>query len=303
MGITEDSIEAIVPERLDGTRADKAVAELAAVSRSVAKAMLEQGLATLDGATVAASSRVAAGATLLATPPPPFVLQPEHIDFEVLYEDEDVAVIDKPPRVVVHPGAGNAAGTLAAGLVQRWPQIEGVGEANRWGIVHRLDRDTSGTLVVAKTAVAHSALTAALAQRQVHRVYTALVVGAFEIPTGTIDAPLGRDPRDPTRFAIAAEGREAITHYEPIEPYRDATLLRVTLETGRTHQIRVHLASIGHPVCGDAVYGSGGGPAVPRIFLHAAAVEFAHPATGDRVVVTAPLPNDLAAVLEGLAGA
>lgn len=301
MGIAEDSIEAIVPVHLNGVRADKAVAELAAVSRSVARAMLEGGDATFDGDVVAPSFHVRSGAELIARLPQPTRLQPESIDFVVLYEDDDLAVIDKPPRLVVHPGAGNQEGTLAAGLLGRWPQIEGVGEPNRWGIVHRLDRDTSGAMLVAKTAAAQAGLTEDLAARRVHRTYTALVVGAFEIPTGTIDAPLGRDPEDPTRFAVAADGRHAVTHYEAVASYPGATLLSVSLETGRTHQIRVHLASIGHPVCGDRVYGSGGGPAVPRIFLHASSLEFTHPVTARDVEARAPLPEELAQVLAALA--
>ncbi|MEE8330715.1 MAG: RluA family pseudouridine synthase [Acidimicrobiia bacterium] len=300
MGITEDSIEAVVPDRLNGARADKAVAELMAVSRSIARSMLEGGDATFDGEVVAPSFHVNAGAELIARLPQQTTLQAESIDFDVLYEDDDLAVIDKPPRLVVHPGAGNQTGTLAAGLLARWPQIEGVGEPNRWGIVHRLDRDTSGAMLVAKTAAAHTGLTEALAARRVHRTYTALVVGAFEIPTGTIDAPLGRDPGDPTRFTITVDGRQAITHYEAVASYSGVTLLSVSLETGRTHQIRVHLASIGHPVCGDRVYGSGGGPAVPRIFLHASSLEFAHPLSGREVTARAQLPDDLAQALAAL---
>ncbi len=300
MGITEDSIEAVVPDRLNGARADKAVAELMAVSRSIARSMLEGGDATFDGDVVAPSFHVSAGAELIARLPRQATLQAESIDFDVLYEDDDLAVIDKPPRLVVHPGAGNQTGTLAAGLLARWPQIEGVGEPNRWGIVHRLDRDTSGAMLVAKTTAAHSGLTEALAARRVHRIYTALVVGTFEIPTGTIDAPLGRDPGDPTRFAITADGRQAITHYEAVASYSGVTLLSVSLETGRTHQIRVHLASIGHPVCGDRVYGSGGGPALPRIFLHASSLEFAHPLSGREVTARAQLPDDLAQALAAL---
>jgi 23S rRNA pseudouridine1911/1915/1917 synthase len=300
VGITKDLIEAIVPDHLDGARADKVVAELAAVSRSIARVMLEGGDATFDGDVVAPASGVRAGAELIATLPQTTAIQAESIDFDVLYEDDDLAVIDKPPRLVVHPGAGNQTGTLAAGLLGRWPQIEGVGESNRWGIVHRLDRDTSGAMLVAKTAAAHTGLTEALAARRVHRTYTALVVGAFEIPTGTIDAPLGRDPEDPTRFAVTADGRHAVTNYEAVASYSGTTLMSVSLETGRTHQIRVHLASIGHPVCGDRVYGSGGGPAVPRIFLHASSLEFAHPLTGQKIVARAQLPDELQQVLGAL---
>lgn len=298
MVISEEPIRAVVPDQLNGERADKVVATLAAVSRSVAKSMLEDGTATFDGLAVEASTRVDAGSELVAAVPPRFELEPEVVEFGVLFEDSDVAVIDKPPGLVVHPGAGNPRGTLAAGLLQRWPQVRGVGEANRWGIVHRLDRDTSGVMLVAKTEAGHAALSAALAKRRVVRTYTALAIGAFDIPTGTIDAPIGRDRSDPTRFAVLPEGRNAVTHYEVTRPLRETSLLRVTLETGRTHQIRVHLAAIGHPVCGDGVYGSGGGPPVPRTFLHAAAVVFPH--RGEMVDIASPLPTDLAEVLAAL---
>jgi 23S rRNA pseudouridine1911/1915/1917 synthase len=260
--------------------------------------MLEEGRATFDGMALGPSTRVGAGAELVATVPAPFELEPEPVGFAVLFDDAEVAVVDKPPGVVVHPGAGNQRGTLAAGLLHRWPQLRGVGEVNRWGIVHRLDRDTSGALLVAKTAAAHATLSAALAKRAVVRTYTALVMGGIDISTGTIDAPIGRDPGDPTRLAVRAGGRSAVTHYEVTRSLEGMSLLRVTLETGRTHQIRVHLASIGHPVCGDGTYGSGGGPPLPRIFLHASAVTFPH--RGEMVTVESPLPPDLADALAPL---
>ena len=300
MGIDEDTIRAVVGKELAGTRADKAVAVLAGVSRSIAKAMLETGDATFDGRLVDPSAKVAAGAVLVAAPPEPFVIEPQAMEFDVLFEDADVAVVDKPAGVVVHPGAGNRDSTLASGILHRWPEVEGVGELNRWGIVHRLDRDTSGAILVAKTASAHERLSAALAERKVERRYVALVVGEVSIPTGTIEAPIGRDHQDPTRFSVTAEGRHAVTHYEVTERFDGCSLLMVTLETGRTHQIRVHLASIGHPVCGDRSYGTGGGPEVPRMFLHAVSVTFGHPSSGKTMTVDSPLPPELAAVVAGL---
>ena len=293
MGITHYT----VPDDLSRQRADKVVAALAGVSRSVARSMIEEGLATIDGADVAPSDRVAAGALLSAEVPEPAQLEPEEIDLEVLYEDAEMAVINKAAGIVVRPGAGNATGTLAAAILWRWPQVKGVGAVDRWGIVHRLDRDTSGALLVAKTAAAYERLTGLLEKRQISRRYQALVEGEFSIPTGTIDAPIERDRDDPTRFAVGAGGRHAITHYALAHQYPEVALLDVALETGRTHQIRVHLASIGHPVVGDRRYGSGGGPAVPRMFLHAAAVTVpGEPA----LTVEAPLPDDLAEVLRGL---
>jgi 23S rRNA pseudouridine1911/1915/1917 synthase len=209
-----------------------------------------------------------------------------------------VAVVDKPFGVVTHPGAGETGPTLAAGVLHRWPAVRGVGEADRWGIVHRLDRDTSGLLVIALDAAAESGLRQAIREHRVVREYLALVHGAPATPTGTIDAPIARDPTRPTRMRLDPTGRPAVTHYRVERSFAAFTLLRVTLETGRTHQIRVHLAAIGLPVAGDRVYGRVAG--APRLFLHAARLELDHPVTGVRVVANSPLPSDLAAVLATL---
>jgi 23S rRNA pseudouridine1911/1915/1917 synthase len=299
VGITDRTITAIVPDELTGERADKVVATLAGVSRSTARAMLEHGDATVDGSVVAPSTRIGGGARVEAVVPARRVLEPEPIPFGVLFDDDVMAVVDKPAGLVVHPGAGNERGTLAAGLIHRWPEIVGVGEEDRWGIVHRLDRDTSGAMLVAKSGDAYRSLTAALARRDVTRRYLALTVGSFDIPTGTIEAPIARDPSDPTRFAVSALGRAAVTHYEVERQFEDSALLEVTLQTGRTHQIRVHLSSIGHPIAGDRLYGWSGVPAVPRIFLHAASLTFPHPRHG-RTTVKSPLPDDLEKALVSL---
>jgi 23S rRNA pseudouridine1911/1915/1917 synthase len=223
---------------------------------------------------------------------------------DVVYEDADVLVVDKPPGLVVHPGAGQSAGTLVNGLLARHPELAGVGEAHRPGIVHRLDRDTSGLLVVALTPTAYTTLVGALGDRRVERRYSALVWGVPEAPRGVIDAPIGRSPRQPTRQAVVAGGRPARTRYEVRARYdlpAELALLRCRLETGRTHQIRVHLASIGHPVVGDRDYGGGRDALdVPRPFLHAEHLAFEHPATGAPMAIDAPLPADLATVLTGL---
>ena len=293
MGIVQHT----VTDDLSGERADKVVAVLAGVSRSVARSMVEEGLATFDGEVVDPSDRVTAGTAVTTDVPAPTELAPEDIPLEVLYEDGDLAVVNKAAGMVVHPGAGNATGTLAAAALWRWPELRGVGVSERWGIVHRLDRDTSGALLVAKTAAAYDRLTGLLERREIGRRYLALAEGEFAIPTGTIDAPVGRDRDDPTRFTVTPSGRQAVTHYTLEQQFPEAGLLEVTLETGRTHQIRVHLASIGHPVVGDRLYGKGGGPAVPRIFLPAASVAV----PGDSgLTVEAPLPEDLAAVLASL---
>ena len=292
----------VVPETWDGERIDRAVASLTGVSRSVARSAVEGGLVTLDGAAVSPSTRLHAGGIIAGeVPVGSSSLEPEPVPFAVRYEDEHVAVVDKPFGVVTHPGAGNASGTLAAGLLHRWPRIRGVGQEERWGIVHRLDRDTSGLLVVALDHEAYAGLRDAIRRREVTRQYLALVMGAVEVPTGTIDAPVRRDPSRPTRMQVHPDGRRAVTHYRVESEVAGATLLRVTLETGRTHQIRVHLASIGLPVAGDRVYGPGRGS--PRLFLHATRLAVDHPVTGDRLDVESPLPDDLRGVLEDSMGA
>lgn len=292
-----------VPEDLDGERLDRVVAVLGRMSRAEAKARLDEGLVDVDGAVVPGKTRVLAGSTV-AFPPleAPVGLLAEPVVFDVLYEDDDVVVVDKPAGVTVHPGAGRSAGTLAAGLLHRYPEIEGVGEAGRWGLVHRLDRETSGALVVARTSTAHAALSDALRRREVSRRYLALVQGTFSLPRGTVEAPIGRDPNRPRRRALVPTGRHAVTHYRMTEQWDppSVALLEVTLETGRTHQIRVHLAGIGHPVLGDRLYGGRDPIPVPRLFLHAAELSFDHPRTGRRITVDAPVPSDLASVLDSL---
>jgi len=289
---------------LAGERADKIVAVLAEVSRSVARRLIESGAAQVDGSPVAPRDRLDAGAMVSIDLPATETLEPEEVAFEVCYEDADVAVIDKPAGIVVHPGTGVIRGTLAGGLLFRWPQIRGVGQENRWGIVHRLDRDTSGLLAVALTEAAYGGLTAAIAAHEVSRTYLALVRGGFTLPGGTIDAPIGRDPRRPTRHVVRREGRPSRTHYRRLAGWNGpgVSLLEVQLETGRTHQIRVHLESIGHPVIGDRVYGATSPrmPSVERIWLHAVSLSFEHPVTGVTIDITAPLPSDLQGTLEEL---
>ena len=291
-----------VPAGLAGERADKALAAMAGLSRSLARRLLEEGAATVDGAPVSPRRSLTAGQVLaLELPGPAPALAPEEVPFVVHYEDPYLAVVDKPSGVVVHPGAGRGSGTLAAGIMHRWPQVRGVGEEGRWGIVHRLDKDTSGLLVVALAHEAWPALRRAISRHLVERRYLALVHGGPAAASGTIDAPLGRSSRRRGLVQLAPGGRPARTHYRCLArwPERGLSLLEVTLETGRTHQIRVHLASIGHPVVADPVYGREGGPA-PRLFLHAARLRFAHPITGEQIEVRSPLPADLEEVLRAL---
>jgi 23S rRNA pseudouridine1911/1915/1917 synthase len=296
-------IELEVPQELDGERVDKALAEMLEVSRSQASAMLDAGV-VLDGAPARRSDRVGAGQVMVFEPPDPGAgLEPEEVSFGVLYEDDAVLVVDKPAGVVVHPGGGRQRGTLASGLINRYPELVGVGTPGRWGLVHRLDKDTSGALLVARTDDAFQTLVEAIRRRRVGRVYTALVEGRLRAPTGTIEAPIGRDPSRPTRRTLTVTGKYARTHYEVTAVYEESnvSLLEVRLDTGRTHQIRVHMTSIDHPVVGDVVYGAiRKDLGAPRTFLHASRLEFAHPVGGERLEVEAPLPADLIGVLDGL---
>jgi len=294
------------PEDLDGVRADRVIAVLCDVSRSVARATIEAGRATRSGRPLAPSDRIAADEIIEVD-----VLVEEEtvvpdamVDFSIAFEDGDVVVVDKPAGVVVHPGAGRPSGTLANGLVARYPEIAELGPEYRWGIVHRIDRDTSGLLIIAKNAAAFEHLQAALKNRDVTRSYLALVAGRFDNAAGTIDAPIGRDPAHPTRMAVVENGRPARTHYRRLADWadHDVTLLGVKLETGRTHQIRVHMRAIDHPIVGDPVYGSRAEmPGDPgRTWLHARSLTFEHPSGGGPVTVELPLPPDLTSSLERL---
>lgn len=298
-----DTLTLEVPETLDGARVDKALSSLLGVSRFVARELLDRGV-LLDGRPTRPRDRVHTGSTI-ETPHPAVetALQPEEVDFEVLHEDSVLIVVDKPTGIVVHPGSGTKEGTLAAGLLNRYPELEGVGEPGRWGLIHRLDKDTSGTLIVARTQDSYRALSADLAARRIGRTYTSLVHGLFPAPTGTIEAPIGRDPSRPTRRAVIPTGKPAVTHYEVTDafPEHEVSLLEVRLETGRTHQIRVHLAAIGHPVIGDRTYSPfNTSVKAPRVFLHARRVRLTHPTSGAALEVESPLPADLSRVLESL---
>lgn len=290
-----------VSEELAGERCDRALAALAGISRSAARTLIDSSHVTVAGKVATPKTKVAPG-DLIEFPEDAVVanLEPEEVAFGVVYADEVLIVVDKPAGVVVHPGAGRRKGTLAAGLLQRFPELEGVGERDRWGIVHRLDRDTSGLMLVARTGPAHERLSRALARRSIERVYLALVIGTMEMPNGTIDAPIGTDPADPRKRKVILGGRAARTHYRVIGRYLDVTLLEVKLESGRTHQIRVHLASIGHPLVGDPWYGRPWRVVSPRVFLHATRLTVEHPTTGESLTFDSPLPDDLVAVIAGL---
>jgi 23S rRNA pseudouridine1911/1915/1917 synthase len=286
-----------VPEEAGGDRLDRFLAELPEVgSRSAAERLVESGSVRVDGSARPKSYRLEGGEDLEVELPPekPNALEPEQVDFRVVYEDWHLLVVDKPAGLVVHPGAGHGSGTLVHGLVG---VAAGGGEEDRPGIVHRLDRDTSGLLVVARTDEAHTRLQEMVRSRVLERHYVALVRGRPRSWRGTIDAPIGRDRDEPTRQSLDTDTpREAVTHFEVAELLGGHALLDVRLETGRTHQIRVHLAAVDLPVVGDPVYGIPD-QALGRQFLHANRLVFDHPFTGERIDLESPLPPDLDAYL------
>ncbi len=300
-----DRLEEEVPDGLDGERVDRAVAMLADLSRSAVAKLIASGAVSVDQTVVESPSRrVALGEIVKVELPPPIDtrLTPDRdVEFAVVYEDDSLVVVDKPAGLVVHPGAGHGGGTLVHGLLHRYPEIADVGEPHRPGLVHRLDRGTSGLLVVARTGAAHAGLVEQMAAHEPERIYRALAWGHPASDAGTIDAPIGRSARQPTRMTVTDQGRRAVTHYVVDERYehpKRVALLTCRLETGRTHQIRVHLKAIGHPVVGDRDY-DGGRPGLDasRPFLHAGELRFRHPVTGEQVDAVSPLPVDLVEIL------
>jgi 23S rRNA pseudouridine1911/1915/1917 synthase len=303
---------ALIPESAAGRRFDAVLAELfPEFSRSRLAEWIKSGDALLDGRAVRPRDPVRGGETVALS----VVLEPqtgavaEDIPLAILYEDESVFVLDKPAGLVVHPGAGNPAGTLVNALLHRDP---GLGVLPRAGIVHRLDKDTSGAMVVARTLPAHTALVAQLSAREVHRQYLAVVVGAL-VSGGSANAAIDRHPRDRLRMAVREDGKEAVTHFRLRERFRAHTALECRLETGRTHQIRVHMAHLKHPILGDPLYGGplklpkGASPELVDVLrgfkrqaLHAEVLEFAHPLSGEPVRCTAPVPDDMQALLRVL---
>ncbi len=306
----EVTVEEEVPATLVGERLDRVVAMMTGASRAEVAQWLDAGLIRRnDVVATSRSVRVAEGDRLAVEvdpTPSPAHLQPDPaVVVDIVYLDDDLIVVNKPADLVVHPGAGHDTGTLVQGLLARFPEIAEVGEPGRPGIVHRLDKDTSGLLLVARTAGAHAALSQMMAEREVQRRYSTLVWGHPEATSGLIDAPIGRSPREPTRMAVSARGKEARTRYEVQALFDDpvvVALLECRLETGRTHQIRVHLDAIGHPVVGDDRYrGVRSSLPVPRMVLHAASLQLTHPTRPDEELsFEAPLPADLAEVLARL---
>ena len=295
-------VEEVVPAALAGERLDRIVSLIADVSRSDASALVEAGGAEVDGSiAVAGKIRLSEGQRVVidlgkipvVDPPAP----DSNVQLDVVHEDGDIVVVNKVAGMVVHPAPGHPGATVVNGLLARYPEISAVGDEARPGIVHRLDAGTTGLMVVARSQMAYESLVEALSGHDVGREYLALVWGHLDAPTMVVDAPIGRDPRDPLRMAVVNDGKWARTHVARHEEFRspvNASLVRCSLETGRTHQIRVHLSAIGHPVVGDATYGGArNGLAASRPMLHAERLSLRHPRTGEPMSWTAPMPADM----------
>ena len=306
-----------VPPDGAGMRLDRFLATLPALgTRSRGKALIDEGLVFVEGQPRKAAHELRAGEQVAVTvpPPEPSGLEAEELPLVVLYEDDHLLAIDKPPGMVVHPAPGARRGTVVNALLHHLGALSGVGEPERPGIVHRLDRDTSGVLLVARTAAALEGLAKQFRERSLAKRYVAVVHGAVRPPAGIIDQPIGRHPRERQRMSVRTRrGRVAVTRFEVVERFRGAAFLRLAPETGRTHQLRVHLAALGHPIVADRLYGgrgrrsSGVSPAVaaaletcPRQALHAESIAFAHPVSGSPMTVRAALPADLVALLDAL---
>ena len=288
-----------------GERADQFLARsVEGLTRSAAQKLLEQGAVTAGGRALKKNAKLEAGTELsLSLPDPePIDVAPQDIPLDVVYEDEDVIVINKPVGLVVHPAPGHPDGTLVNALLYHCgDSLSGINGQLRPGIVHRIDRDTSGLIIAAKNDAAHLALSAQLQDHSLARTYEAIVVGGLREDAGTVDAPIARHRTDRKKMAVDPEGRRAVTHWEVLGRYRGYTHIRCRLETGRTHQIRVHMASIGHPLLGDTVYGAKKPvPGLAGQCLHARALTFRHPRTGEPVTVTCPLPDWFQAQLDRL---
>jgi 23S rRNA pseudouridine1911/1915/1917 synthase len=298
--MTEEKIFNIIVYRV-GTRLDKYVAEACPdISRTRIQKLIESGYVTVNGETVKSGFKVEKGQQIkvVIPAPAPSTLLAQNIPLSIMYEDNDLLVVDKPAGMTVHPGAGHYDNTLANAILAHVPDMD-TEDTERPGIVHRLDKDTSGLIIVAKNPTAHMKLSDQFKNRQVVKVYITLVKGHLTPETGTIEADIGRDPRHRQRMAVVRSGRPSTTVYKVKEYLGDYTLLEIRPKTGRTHQIRVHLAAIGFPIIGDEVYG-GQSELISRQFLHAAKLEFNLPSSGERCHFKSPLPEDLTLVLDKL---
>jgi 23S rRNA pseudouridine1911/1915/1917 synthase len=299
-----DQRQLAIPEGLDGERLDAALARMFGLSRSTAAELIGDGLVLLGGRPASKADRVLAGDELEVRLPAPQAPEPPRPveGLAVVYEDDDIIVVDKPRGVAAHPTPGWTGPTVTGGLLAAGHTVAASGAAERQGIVHRLDANTTGVMVVAKSQRAYSALKRAFRERSVDKRYHALVQGHPDPLRGTVDAPIGRHPSGDGRFAVVSDGRPSVTHYDTLEAFRAASLVSVDLETGRTHQIRVHMAAIRHPCVGDLLYGADPVLAerlgLTRQWLHAVSLAFAHPADGRWVSFTSPYPPDLAHALD-----
>ncbi len=281
--------------RSDGRRLDIQLGEASGLTRSRTATLIGDGCCQVGGKPcLKAGTKPADGAkiTLTIPVPRPAEPQPEDIPLDILYEDDDLAVVIKPRGMVVHPAAGHEDGTLVNALLGTLSELSGIGGELRPGIVHRLDKDTSGLMMVAKNDETQNALSLMLKNREIEKHYLALVEGVFPEPEGRVEAPIARSKKDRKKMAVDPEGREAVTEYRVIAEGRNCSLLDVHILTGRTHQIRVHMRSIHHPVCGDPLYGYDKGARVPCLMLHARSLSFVHPGTGERMSFRAPVPED-----------
>ncbi|MDE0573318.1 RluA family pseudouridine synthase [Demequina sp. B12] len=297
-----------VPDAVVGDRADAALARMLGLSRTKAAQLLEEGAVSMDGRALAKSDRVADGIVVVDLPDEREATPEPEIPggLAIAYEDDDVVIVDKPVGVAAHPSPGWSGPTVVGGLVSAGVRVSELGPPERQGIVHRLDVGTSGLMVVAKSDIAYSTLKRAFKERTVEKIYHAVAQGHLDPTEGTIDAPIGRHPKSDWKFAVRQDGKASITHYEVIEMFPAASLLEIHLETGRTHQIRVHMSAMRHPLAGDITYGADPTLAarleLTRQWLHARELAFAHPAHGEEVRVTSPYPADLDAALVVLRG-
>ena len=302
----EATILTATPEQA-GKRLDAFLAQaLPELTRSAAQRLIAEGLVTVDGKAPAKSLKLSGGETVAVTVPEPEEAQalPEDIPLDVVYEDDDVIVVNKPVGMVVHPAPGHSGGTLVNALLHHCgDSLSGIGGELRPGIVHRIDRDTSGLIIAAKNDFAHQALAAQLQDHSLCRTYEAVVIGNLREDSGTVNAPIDRNPKDRKKMAVVPGGRPAVTHWQVLERFPGYTYVRCRLETGRTHQIRVHMAYIGHPLYGDTVYGAKkAAPGMTGQCLHAVGLTFRHPRTGETVELSCPLNEEFTAFLRKLRG-
>lgn len=292
----------VLPPEEAGERLDRALAaRFPQISRAQLQRLIRSGAVTVNGAAVRPAYRLTPGDRIAVTFPEEPAVRPEPLPLDIVYEDDDLLVVNKPAGMVVHPAAHLLSGTLVNALLAHCPQMADVGGPDRAGIVHRLDRETSGLIVAAKNPETHAALQRQFQRRLVRKTYVALVEGQVSPREGIIEVPIGRDPKDRARMTVSRTGRPAITQYRVVELFPQHTLLEVRPHTGRTHQIRVHLAWLGYPVVGDRVYGRRRQTLLPdRHFLHARDLAFTHPVTGEKLAFSAPLPPELTALLHQL---